>query len=81
MDDLSCLERILRRFTKNTRKHKGENTGRTRENHETDIESITGVLDHRTQRDTYDPQSTKVRIQRTVLLLTEVLMVFPRKGS
>ena len=69
------------RKTKDTRKHKGEITGRNEGKHSTNKESVTQVLDQRTQRGTYDPQSTKVRIQRIVHLLTEVLMVFPRKGS
>ena len=58
------LERILRGITKNTRKNSGEKHEENERNHETDIESITRVLDHRTQRVTYDPKSTKVRIQR-----------------
>ena len=58
MDDLSRLEWILWGITKNTRKNSGEKHGENERNHETDIESITRVLDHRTQRDTRDPKST-----------------------
>ena len=64
MVDLSRLEGSYGRIMKNTWKHKGEITERTRENHETDRESITRVLDHRKHRVTHDPKSTKVRIQR-----------------
>ena len=41
-----------------------EITGRNEGKHSTNKESVTQVLDQRTQRDTLDPKSTKVRIQR-----------------
>ena len=41
-----------------------EITGRNEGKHSTNKESVTQVLDQRTQRDTRDPKSTKVRIQR-----------------
>ena len=81
MADLSRKERIPTKNAMNTRGNTRETRGEHERNHSTNKESITQVLDHRIHRVTYDPQSTKVRIQRTVHLLTEVLMVFPREGS
>ena len=41
-----------------------EITGRNEGKYSTNKESVTQVLDQRTQRDTRDPKSTKVRIHR-----------------
>ena len=65
------------RHEERAEENKGNHGGK-QEKRSTDKESITRVLDHRKQKVTHDPKSTRVEDTKgTILLRTEVLIVFP----